>query len=143
MKKLCIVLAVVILAMAVVTLCACGGDKVSAQKLSYGEKYGSEYHYRGNNHEDYYIFYKNGTGAYHYRYSDDDEYTVTFNYFFVDDTVVCTFKSVTYGSAHNGREIESDWYEVLVYSENVIIVSQDNLYFTEKYMKAHPEFCGD
>jgi len=133
-------------------VCFVGCD---ASALKYGEKYyfNDELDRNADDADKkYFIFNKNGTGIYHYYYkyestygnSYTEDYTITFSYTFMDkdhEGVVCTFESVEYAERNTKEGVKNSWDRVLSVSENILMSTGGGLFYSESYLKAHPEFC--
>ncbi len=140
MKKVaCLLLALA----SVGCMAACKNE--AKMKLSYGEKY--------INHEDitepeeeqtYYIFYRNGTGEYHYySYSAytmrTSSYTISFRYKIVEEEnmVFCFYDSVEYDEVDTAKLFkDSTTIYKLMYTQDFIMdATNANMYLTEDFVE--------
>ena len=109
-------------------ICSCAGtpDTSSANKITYGEKYyrASNYDADAENHYQYFIIYDSG-------YLDyvTSEYTTRYKYEIVDESTLAYF----FDSSTNEFAKTND-YDVLVFSENVLMEKNGNVYVREGYI---------
>lgn len=147
-KKWLSLLAVPAALCALVPFAACNDN---GAQLEFDTKYFSEDHLDRDNEcqRSYYLFRKDGTGEYHYYYTylgQTSHYTITFDYSYIDkdkDTVICTYKSVSYEAEDNNKSASTYWSRMLLVSENLVMpTTSTTYYFSETYLKDHPEFAA-
>ena len=124
-------------------LTSCGDDY---DELAFNTKYieVSDVGLEDADRQEYFIFYKNGTGAYHYyyRYSSYDiasEYTIKFKYTYVDkdkSAVMCFYDSID--GSYSSSFSYSTWTRLVTVSKNCLTSSSTSsisYYVNEKYVK--------
>ena len=148
MKK---IIAVLVLACSLLTLCACGAkkqDASSANKLVYGEKYikASDVSLK-EAEQKYYVFEKDYLIFYCYdeTYDGRFHYTITYKYEIMDEgTLAYFFDSIEiYDDDDVTKEREKNMgYGILLFSENVISTQAGTLFVRESYLENEIENFG-
>lgn len=92
----------------------------------------------------YYVFLNGNKGISFYDYQGTtfegkeviENYTITFRYYLVEDTLHCFFDSVIYGENHNqGNVVRSDWNMTFLPCEKFLMSTGGTYYFNEDFLK--------
>lgn len=153
-RKIIVLVIAAILVFSCVAFAACGNNTVKNQ-LSYGKKYIYDSHLGNDvNKATFFIFYKNGTGVFHYFYEEYDgrlteAYTINFKYVVDKDgeVVYCFYDSFKYDDMHNDPwdddYDESDWSAVLNFTNKFLYridTAYPHFFITEQFSKDIPNF---
>ena len=123
----------------------CGTQRAD---FSNGDKAGlvlnKKYIYEGNvsqeeEKQSYFMFLSDGTGKY-YNYSSSVEtiysYTVTFQYYIVEDTLHCFYESVQYDDIHNADyTVITSWNYSFLPCEKFLMQTNGTYYLNEDFLK--------
>ena len=122
-------------------------DVNTEQALSLNKKYISQSTVaRPEGEQCYYVFTDESNGYYHYYdyfysvFTDTEriqEYTVSFRYYIVEDTISCFFDSVQFSEKHNdGEDIpQKDWTSTFGFTENYLLKTNGTYYLNEDFLK--------
>ena len=87
----------------------------------------------------YFMFLSDGTGKY-YHYSSSVatiySYTVTFQYYIVEDTLHCFYESVQYDDIHNADyTVKTSWNYSFLPCEKFLMQTNGTYYLNEDFLK--------
>ncbi len=146
MKKLaCLLLALA----SVGCMAACKNE--AKMKLNYGEKYiHSDDIAEPENEQIYYVFYRNGTGEYHYyNYSEyagrTSSYTISFRYKIVEEEnmIFAFYDGIEYDEVDTAKSFnDSTTIYKLMYSQDFLMsATTANIYMTQDFIDSElPNF---
>ena len=131
--------------------CMVGCKNETKIKLAYGEKYiYSEAIAEPENEQIYYVFYRNGTGEYHYyHYSEyagqTSSYTISFRYKIVEEEnmIFAFYDGIEYDEVDTAKSFnDSTTIYKLMYSQDFLMYATNaNIYMTQDFIDSElPNF---